>query len=120
MGRKKITQLPPDKALIWQRIKVTHEYTQLATAEQKAEYLWSKHNFTRGEVLFLGIVTKGQWKHMIDAHRFHRTPGIRGRPRLLSPTSELVVSDITQIEYEQGRIVTPQKLRDSVCFLFFS
>ena len=104
-----------DKRKLYERLRAEKIYRSLKSDAEKSDYLNRTHGFQRWELLQLKVCTKKVWERMVSARKHNRQLGARGRPRLLSPTSESTVVAEALLQYEDGNALSVKQLSGIVC-----
>lgn len=115
MSRIKQTTLHPKRAQLLVRARATKEYRSCTNHAQRASFLKEEYGFSRKELLLAKEVTLSSWRHMRHAVAHHRVVGHIGRPRLLSPTAEQILSSSVTDSYEKNETMTVAALTQMVC-----
>lgn len=115
-----MNRLPPDKQRLYSRVVASREYRALETRPEKAWFLHHEYSFTRRELLLCNETTECEWKHLKRAIKYHRRPGLKGRPRLLSPSSESCLVDEIKMQAMEQKNPTVHTLTDLVCLYVFN
>ena len=101
------------------RIASTFEYRSMRTTAQKAEYLYCVHSFKKWQIKQLTGTTDRTWRDMIKAHREGRTPGVSGRPSILTPKTERMLVDELILKAREGDPVPPVEIHKMVFICFY-
>ena len=112
--RHKLTINPKRKELL-NNIKKKPCFRRLKTLNEKVEYLQTKHQFSREELIAAKFVTRWSFRRHMMAVKEGRKPGITGRPPYIpKEVSESVLDDFAKMA-DSGNGQRVKRIHAEVC-----
>ena len=106
--------LTKEKRNLYNKLIVESELRNCKSKAEKCDILNRKYGFKRCELIELDACTGRIWDRMMISRKHNRSVGIRGRPRLLSPTSEQTLVQEALLQAEEGTPLSVKKLGEMV------